>query len=1190
MFLKALKMQGFKSFPDKTVLEFNKGITTVVGPNGSGKSNISDAVRWVLGEQSTKNLRGSRMEDVIFSGTSVRKAQGFAEVALVLDNSDRALDYDDNEVTVARRYYRSGESLYIINGKEVRLRDVNELFMDTGLGRDGYSIISQGKIADMISSKANERRDMLEEAAGISHFRYRRVDAMRRLTQAEENLLRLRDILTELEGRVGPLKAQSEKAQKFLVLAGEKKDIEIGLWLDTLEKTADRLKEQDTKIEIAEAQREKAIKELEEIESVIDGATEQTQKINCDIEELRAASGKVDEQIAALEAQVLVENNSIEHNNQAIERIKKDMLSENETEQHIFEQVDEAKKEIERLSKDKQNKNKELEKTVEEESKLISENEQFSEQSLSLSNRAAALAVELADNRVTAEGSDNAVEEIKTRISSIDEALKTRKEALDGFSAQQKEIGERLKKAADEIDSLSNAINGYSLKLENRQKKYDAAKAEKEKNESEIRKTEERLRILEDMEKNMEGFAGSVKAVMKESKRGTLRGIHGPLSSLITVKDSYTVAIETALGSAIGNVVVDTEDDGKRAIKFLKDNNAGRATFLPISAVKGNGLSEKGLDDCYGFVNLASELVSYNKKYEGVIGSLLGRTVVAEDLDSAVAIAKKYNHRFKIVTLDGQVMNAGGSMTGGSRTHNSGILSRSNEIEKLKKNLASLTEKQKGFDSEFKLITEETAALRADIDGASADKARAQEDKIRLDGEKKLIDEQLAAAKTAADELEEEKKTLNERIDNIVSSAKDAVKKVEELTKEIEETEKKLASLTGDRETLSEKREKLSESAAAIKMEILSIDKDIEAFNDTIERLERRKSSHTDRMTELNSEIEEIEKKNEEILKNIESLKGMCESLREKTSTDRDKVQALISEREQLEKKSGEYRLLERNKSTEREQISSELVRLEEQKASMHREYEETTNKLFTEYELTRREALALNIVIEDIPEARKRLNELKGKIKALGSVNVSAIEEYKEVSERYEFLSNQLSDVEKSKAELIKLINELTEKMATQFREQFHRINQCFGETFAELFGGGKAELKLEDEMNVLESNIEIRVQPPGKNVKNIDLLSGGEKGMSAIALLFAILKVTPAPFCIFDEVEAALDDVNVTRYAHYVRRMTKNTQFILITHRRGTMEEADVLYGVTMQEEGVSKLLELRSAEMAKKLGLTN
>jgi chromosome segregation protein len=905
---------------------------------------------------------------------------------------------------------------------------------------------------------------------------------------------------------------------------------------------------------------------------------------------LRASSGKVDEQIAALEAQVLVENNSIEHNNQAIERIKKDMLSENETEQHIFEQVDEAKREIERLSKEKEEKNKQLEKTAEEESKLLSENEQFSEQSIALSNKAAALAVELADNRVTAEGADNTVEEIKTRILAIDEALKSRQASLETAVKDQKEIEEKIKKSIDEIDSLSNALGGYSLKLENREKKSETVRAEKEKNESEIRRATDRLRVLEDMEKNMEGFAGSVKAVMKESKRGTLRGIHGPLSSLITVKDAYTVAIETALGAAIGNCVVDTEDDGKRAIKFLKDNNAGRATFLPISAVKGNELNEKGLDDCYGYVNLASELVSYDKKYDGIIRSLLGRTVVAEDLDCAVAIAKKYNHRFKIVTLDGQVMNAGGSMTGGSRTHNSGILSRTNEIEKLKKNLYSLEEKQKGFDGDFKLITEEIASLKANYDGAVADKARAQEEKIRLEGEKKLIDEQLAAAKTAADELEGEKKTLSSRIENITSSAKEAAKNVEALTKEIEQTEQKLASLTGDRESLSQKREKLSEDAAKIKMEILSFDKDIQAAEDTIERLERRQSSHTDRMTELNNEIEEIEKKNEEILKNIESLKGMCASLREKTSDDRNQVQALISEREQLEKQSGEYRLLERNKTTEREQISSELVRLEEQKANMHREYEETTNKLFTEYELTRREALALNITLEDIPEAKKRLAELKGKIKALGSVNVSAIEEYKEVSERYEFLSNQLNDVEKSKAELIKLINELTDKMASQFREQFYRINQCFGETFSELFGGGKAELRLEDELNVLESNIEIRVQPPGKNVKNIDLLSGGEKGMSAIALLFAILKVTPAPFCIFDEVEAALDDVNVTRYAHYVRRMTKNTQFILITHRRGTMEEADVLYGVTMQEEGVSKLLELRSAEMAKKLGLTN
>ena len=587
-------------------------------------------------------------------------------------------------------------------------------------------------------------------------------------------------------------------------------------------------------------------------------------------------------------------------------------------------------------------------------------------------------------------------------------------------------------------------------------------------------------------------------------------------------------------------------------------------------------------------MNLASELVSFDKKYTDIISSLLGRTVIAEDLDSAVAIAKKFNHRFKIVTLDGQIMNAGGSMTGGSLTHKSGILSRTNEIEKLRSSVVSLEEKQKSIDADFKLITEELAALNADFDGASADKARAQEEKIRLEGEDKLIFEQLASAEGSVNELQTEKDSLEKRITDISLSAKDAAKKVTSISAEIEKTESELASLTGDRDTLTSRREALSDEAAQIKLSILSFEKDIESSQENIDRLERRKTSHTDRLDGLKNEIAEIEKKNENILKNIEAIRANCDDLRTKTSDGREKVKSLIAEREQLEKQSGELRLLERNKTSEREQISSELVRLEEQKANMHREYEETTNKLYSEYELTRREALALNIELENVTEARKRLSELKNKIRALGSVNVSAIEEYKEVSERYEFLSAQINDVEKSKAELTKLINELTENMSTQFREQFHKINYCFGETFAELFSGGKAELKLEDELNVLESNIEIRVQPPGKNVRNIDLLSGGEKGMSAIALLFAILKVTPAPFCIFDEVEAALDDMNVTKYASYVRKMTRNTQFILITHRRGTMEEADVLYGVTMQEEGVSKLLELRSAEMAKKLGL--
>lgn len=1188
MILKALEMQGFKSFPDKTVLEFNKGITAVVGPNGSGKSNISDAVRWVLGEQSTKTLRGSKMEDVIFSGTDVRKAKGFAEVTLRLDNTDRSLNKDSDDVSVTRRYYRSGDSEYLVNGESARLRDVNELFMDTGLGRDGYSIVGQGKIADMVSPKASERRDMLEEAAGISHFRYRRGDAIKRLAQAEENLVRLRDILSELESRVGPLKAQSEKAQKFIVLAGERKNLEIGIWLNTIDKTGEKMRDQEHKIEIAEASHKEAQDELSKIGEMIDKAADGTRDINIKLEEIRNSASGFEEKLSDIDSQIKVAENSILHNNETIERINRDKAAENETEQNIDAAVSAARECIQKAEEQIADATRQMDELSKQEETYRLNSSEFSDRAAALSGEISALSVRLADCRVTAETANSSIEEIRSRISAIDESMGTRKDDYDALLKRKADAEAELKEIQNEIVSVKNAIDGYTLRFENRGKKADNVKLAIDEKQRELHKGQDRVRLLEDLEKNMEGYFGAVKAVMKESGRGALRGIYGPVSQLITVKDKYSAAIETALGAAVQNIVVDNETDAKRAMGFLKEHRAGRATFLPITAIKGRVLSEQGLDDQYGFVSIASDLVSYDNKYSEIIRWLLGRTAVAEDIDSAIAIAKKYSYRFRIVTLDGQVINAGGSMTGGSRVQNAGILSRGNEIERLKGSLASMQKELDGMLSDYKLLSEDASAAKAELEGAEGDLLRAKEENIRREGELKLASDKLTSVSSGVKELLEEKETLEKRIESVSSGAEAARSQIDELKETLENKEKELESITGDSKTLQKNREEVASKAAEIRLRIVSLQKDVEANTDEITRLKNRKTGHLDRLSELDGEIREIEEKNDELRALTERLSADEKALKANHGDAQNQINELISQRDELEKQANDLRLHERAKSEERERLSGDIARLEERKIAMRNEYDNLTSKLYDEYQLTRREAAALEIEIDDYSLAAKRLAELKSQIRALGSVNVSAIEEYKEVSERYEFLSGQINDVETSRAELNKMIDDLTGKMAEQFREQFNRINSCFGQTFIELFGGGKAELRLEDERDVLGSDIEIKVQPPGKNVQNINLLSGGEKGLSAIALLFAILKVTPAPFCIFDEVEAALDDVNVSRYAQYVRRMTKNTQFILITHRRGTMEEADVLYGVTMQEKGVSKLLELKTAEMAKKLGL--
>ena len=1188
MYLKSLEMQGFKSFPDKTKLEFGKGMTAVVGPNGSGKSNIADAVKWVLGEQSTKSLRGSKMEDVVFSGTRTRRAQGFAEVTLRLDNSDRRLSKDSDEVAVTRRYYRSGESEYKINGETVRLKDIHELFMDTGLGRDGYSMVSQGRIEDMVSAKSEDRREMFEEAAGISHYRYRRADALKRLSQAEENLLRLRDILTGLEERVGPLEKQSEKAQKFLALAAERKNLEIGLWLDILDKSAGLIREQNNKYTVAQMHYSQIEKDLEAIITASEEAAENIRNINVQIDEIRRSVHDAEEETASVESLIAVNRNSIEHNKATIERIEREKNQENMSSAQIDEQIESTKLAIDELKKYIDEKNSAIAALSGQLDSLRARDIDVADEYVKISDMLASLTKKLSDVNIRYSSASSSLEEIESRRSSVDGEIKAKEAEIENLKKEKIQCESVVEVHRDKISAFTNSVSGYMIRVKSKAQKMEQHRFTTDKAVLDLEQKKSRVRMLSDMEKNMEGYQGSVRSVMKAASQGQLKGIHGPLSQLISVPDKYSLAIETALGAAIQHIVTETQENAKKAMYYLKNNNLGRATFFPMNTMKGRDINEDNLDDCEGYIDVASNLVDCDDKYREIIESQLGKTVVAEDIDAATAIGKKYHYRFKIVTLDGQVVNAGGSMTGGSKIQHSGFLSRANEIERLNGEIDSDTKALEELEGQFKKYKEDYNADNAALEGVKGDLLREQEDKIKAESALSLVESKLSIAENALKALSDETLTAAERVrqlkDVIVSAENDR----QAVEKEMELYRGKAEELTGDRQLLSDEREKISGEIAEVNLQIVAFMRDIENHNAHIADLEERKNGQSDRIGKLDLEIRESLEKNEKLQTRIDELNGKSEELRKTIEQAKAQIASLTVKREFCEKQSNELRVEERSKTEEKEKLSAELVRLEEKKNALLREQKETETKLFEEYKLTRREAMELDIQLESLTEARKRLGEIKNKIKALGGVNVAAIDEFKEVSERYEFMKTQLDDVEKSKAELTKLIYGLTDKMAVQFRERFDIINRNFSETFAQLFGGGRAELILEDENDILECGIEIKAQPPGKNVKSMTLLSGGEKGLCAIALLFSILKVTPSPFCIFDEVEAALDDVNVLRYARYLKNMTDKTQFILITHRRGTMEEADMLYGVTMQEHGVSKLLQLKTAQMAQDLGL--
>lgn len=1186
MLLSSIEIQGFKSFADKTVLKFGKGITAVVGPNGSGKSNISDAVRWVLGEQSTKSLRGQSMEDVIFGGTETRRPHGYCEVTLNINNTDRSLNFDNDFVAITRRYYRSHESEYAINNVSVRLKDIHELFMDTGLGRDGYSMIGQGKIDNIISSKSGERRDIFEEAAGISKYRYRKLEAERKLTAAEDNLLRLHDIVDELEARVGPLEEQSRKAEKFLDLAAKKKELEIGLWLYTLNNSKELLRSQESKIAAAQLAYRDIEKALEEFDRKTEQNTSLFAKLTSDIEGERLNISSFNEEIVKAEGVITVLNNDIAHNNESIDRLTEERNGLSVSDNSALAEIEALNKTAEEKRQAKAEVEEKLHALENELSELLTDSDSISRKIENRIRELNSLSASSADMRVKLVTADTSIEEITVRDNALKEMAVARESEIAVFDKEFAETELLVKNIEENVLSIQNSLNGYELRLKTKTEKVESLKEELDGVNLDIEAKTRRAQILTDLENNMEGFAHSVKFIMNKAETGILRGICGPVSKLIDVDKKYSIAIEAALSNAIQNVITDTESDAKQAINFLKNNKGGRATFLPVNTIKSREFKEHGFESMEGYIGIASDLIKCDKKYLEIVKYLLGAVVVAEDIDYATAIAKNQGYRVKVVTLDGQVVNPGGSLTGGSVGKNSGLLSRANDIKAIEQEIEKLKDKAKTLAVSLADAQNSANEVLADITAMQADLTTANEDKIRALAEMKRIDELLKNTRAALNEIVTEQAANAQKVEQLKVSSAESAKEIADIEAKKNDIQSEIDKMTGGRDNLNATRETIAAGITELKLSVIEIGKDMESIVLTAENLNKNIAERSERATAIDSEIAALQFKNENLKTEIANVDDGIEEFKNKIEESENNIKEFIEKRNQTEKSGVELRNSERENTLEREKIGGELARLTERKEVMMREYDDVIRRLYDEYELTRSEAEKIGIEIENPTAAKKDLTDIKNKIRALGNVNVSAIEEYKEVSERYNFLSEQINDVEASRAQLHKLINQLTSQMQEIFTEGFQKISQNFSKTFTELFGGGTASLSLSDPENILESGIDINVKLPGKNVPSLDGLSGGEKALIALSIYFAIMRVSAPPFCFLDEVDTALDDINVERFAEYMRSSEFATQFICVTHRRGTMEAADMLYGVTMQEKGITKLLELNVSELEKKL----
>ena len=1174
MVFKELEIQGFKSFPDKVKITFDAGVTGVVGPNGSGKSNLSDAVRWVLGETSSRQLRAAgKMEDVIFGGTRRRSAMGFASVRLTLDNTGHTLDVDADEVTIGRKYYRSGDSEYTINGQVCRLRDVYELLLDTGIGRDGYSVIGQGRIAEIVAAKSSERREIFEEACGIAKYRYRKTEAERRLAAAGENLERLRDILGELESRVGPLEKESAKAQKFLELSEQRKTLEVTLWTDSVHRARDTVRQQVRDYETAQADYERFDGEAKAAEQEAEEIRMQAQQLTIAVERLNGDIRSITEQISGSDSRIAVLENDILRNEESIASLR----SEIEAGEQDGAEADAA---LQRHRAVAAKMEAEGEKLAAEIDALNAELEQLADASNASGARKDTLRAEITDltakrteAQVAQAAAEAAEETARQRLPALEQAVQ---EGTDQWETARQDLTDTIRyreMLTENEKQLANVRSGLELKLKNRKAALDEADTAEQRLGRELDAARQRLSVLRELEKNMDGYQNSVKAVMRAAGARRLRGIIGPVSAILKVEPGCEVAVETALGAALQNIVVENEAAAKAAIALLRSDNAGRATFLPLDTVQP-GVFRGRLS---GTARLASSLVQADARYDNIVSNLLGRIIVVEDINEASRVARDNGFRSRVVTMDGQVINAGGSFTGGSVQRSAGLFTRKQEMEELRIRAAKLQKDCLAAQEKTDQCKEQVDALQAELTATASEQITAANDRVRAEAEQKRLEAAAAQLETARNARRQEIDTLQAALADSRAKAEDAAKLQAELTAKIDRRTAEMSRIAEGDDSFLTRQNALAQDLSAKRLEQVTRQKDAELAYSQIAALEQRARDAAARRASLEESVAALAARSDACRAEIADIR----QTRADSQTTIAQKEAEIREATQkrLARQQAETETLTRARTAadSREEMSREMARLAERKAAAESEYDQTVAKLWDEYQLSVSQAEALCVEFDSLPALRAQVADLRGKIRALGSVNVSAIEEYKEVKARYDALVTQVTDVEESRNELSRMISKLSAQMREIFTDSFRAINENFGRVFAELFGGGEASLMLEDESNVLSSGIGIRVAPPGKVIKNLEALSGGEQALVAISIYFAILAVNPAPFCILDEIEAALDDANVVRFAQYLRRVSDKTQFIVITHRRGTMEAANVLYGVTMQEDGVSKLLKL-------------
>ena len=1183
LLLKRLELQGFKSFADKTVLDFVDGSTAVVGPNGSGKSNISDAIRWVIGEMSAKSLRGSNMQDVIFAGTETRKPVNFAEVSLVLDNSTHMFDIDFDEVVVTRRLFRSGESVYQINHANCRLKDIHELFMDTGLGRDGYSIIGQGNVSQILSTKAEDRRSLFEEAAGVSKYKYRKEEAERKLKGVEENLVRIGDITAELEGQRAPLKRQSEKARKYLTYYEEYKGLDVNLSLITIDKNKVSLEENEKLYKSVEDELSDLRKTESETEKKISGLYDESKAKDEEIAEQNRLLREAEASSMTAANEISIAENNIKNNHSMLERIDREIGS-------IKDKNVSRENDIEKFSTEIKEKEAAAQEILTEFDSVREEQDNISAQKDKLSAQIEELKSDVIEKLNTISSKKAQMSGVETLRSSFIERREVVEAEIKSFNEGVVNTKQDIEKCANEIEKKSEKLEKMKATVERHTENLNKLKSEAE----EINRTlntmnvdynskSSKKKILEGMENDYAGYAKSVKAVLKSDELKRL-AIYGTVSGLIDVNKEYVTAIEIALGGALQNIIVESEEDAKTAIAYLRRNNAGRATFLPVTSVKGRELDNiRAVSECDGFIGLANTLVKYDKRYDGIIKSLLGRVVVVDNVDNAIAMSRKFGYKFRVVTLEGDILNAGGSMSGGSVNKQSGFLSRASEIKTLSVEIKELssqireyTDKKQKMENDMRMINNQLSSYVPLV--------REYEDEIlRLESTKKHLEQSLVSGGETEQnykaELVQIEKQLSESSDDIAI----LLQSIRTLEKESNELQEKTEALTEEFNRISSEQEEKSKSIMDKTMTLASLEKDIKLVQSSIETTKADIAAALEDIKNREQDKERICRENDSLYTQINEKKKLTEDIKQNSENINTKISEIEQEKKRIVDTLQSIQNSNKDLTDKLLKLQQELSRLENRRDKLNSDSENILNKLWDNYELTYTTAEEIKTEVENEKEAFARLAELKGQIKALGSVNMDAIEEYKAVEERFKFLTEQKNDLDKSKAELNDIISSMEELMEEHFEKQFSEINESFGVVFKELFGGGRGKLYLSDPQNVLESGIEIEVQLPGKGLQNINLYSGGEKSFIAIALLFAILRVKPAPFCILDEIDAALDDVNVSRFATYLKNYIEQTQFIVITHRRGTMEAANILYGVTMQEKGVSKLLALHIDDVA-------